>query len=230
MVELKARLRGAAIEDQDHGTSEVFLDMARAGGADAARKVGAGRGDGNAGGGDKLARSRVRGDADRERIEAGGDKLANAAGRAGPLRQDKRQRPRPKLFRQGQRLAVELNEIARGVEAFHMRDQRIESAAGPSPRKFARPPFRWWHRRPGRTPSRSETRRGRQARKIRAASAIAPSSALTIIPKPFVAVGGDGLNAHSRDRRKSISAKNVCLCMWLPWVPAFAGTTLRLLI
>ena len=78
----EARLRGAAIEDHVNGASEVFLDMARAGGADAARNVGAGRGDGNAGGGEKLARGRVRGDADRERIEAGGDKLANAAGRA----------------------------------------------------------------------------------------------------------------------------------------------------
>ena len=226
MVEFEARLRGAAIEDHVNGASEVFLDMARAGGADAARNVGAGRGDGNAGGGEKLARGRVRGDADRERIEAGGDKLANAAGRAGPLRQDKRQRPRPKLFRQGQRLAVELNEIARGVEAFHMRDQRIE----------ARPALRLENARDRRSVGgigaqavhrlgrkRDEAAGAQNTRGLRYCSVIR----LNDHPETICCCWRGWAEPSFPRRRESISAKNVCLCMWLPWVPAFAGTTLR---
>ena len=82
---------------------------------------------GTPGRGDELAGNRVRRNPDGERIEARRDKLADAMPRARPLRQDQRQRPRPERLRQRRRLIVELNEIARGAEAVHMRDQRIEA-------------------------------------------------------------------------------------------------------
>ena len=92
-VELEADAGGAGVEDDGDRVAEIGGDMGGRGRADMAGAVGARRGERHAGRPEHGLRDRVGRDADRDRVEAGGGEVADAAVR--PPRQDQRQRAGP---------------------------------------------------------------------------------------------------------------------------------------
>ncbi len=127
MVEFDPDRRWAGIENAGDPITEIGGNVRGAGRADAAGAIGARRGQRQAGGGEQLLRNRVRRHPDRDRIEAGRDKVREAT--VGPLRHDHGQRTRPEGFRQFYRHRGELGDAVSRLKARDMHDQGIEARA-----------------------------------------------------------------------------------------------------
>ena len=116
-----AHARRAAIQ---HVVGERFRNVGGGRGREFGEAVGAGRGDGHAGGADQLERHRVRGHAQADRGQTGGDDVRNS----GALRDHQRQRAGPVAARKGfGRVRPDGGQGARHLDGIDVDDQR----AGP---------------------------------------------------------------------------------------------------
>ena len=93
-----------------------------------ARNIGGGRYDGPAKGAQDVARDGVGGDADRDRVEAGGGEFGDRALRR--LGQHQRQRTRPERLRKPCGGRIEARNLPRGRDVGDVGDQGVEG--GPS--------------------------------------------------------------------------------------------------
>ena len=113
MVDSTPTATGAAIDDQVDPAREVALHMRGRGRRDVTREIGRWRHHGAAEGAQDVARHRMGGDPDRDRIETGGGEVGHRAVRR--LRQHQRQRARPERLGQRESPAASKRAICRAA-------------------------------------------------------------------------------------------------------------------
>ena len=124
MVDSTPTSTGAAIDDQVDASRKVALHMRGRGRRNVARQIGRRRHHRPAERAQDVARHRMRGNPDRDRLEPGGGEIGHRA--VVCLRQHQRQRPRPERFGKRGRLRVEARNPPGGLDIADMGDQRIE--------------------------------------------------------------------------------------------------------
>ena len=129
IVELKAGVRRAAIEDHVHLAAKIGFDVLRPRWAHAPGLVGARSSDWDGRRSEEIACGRVGRNADRYCFEACGDEFADAMGGMLRQRQNEGQRPGPEMAGQRERFFVKLGKAEGRFEIRDMHDQWIEARA-----------------------------------------------------------------------------------------------------